>query len=923
MALSYEQYQQKKAMLASGGDFSEEAVQKTQAALDDYENRFLAKGAAADEKPLGPGESMRVIPTGNQPAVPTTDEALAQNLIRQLDPSHPLQPQALAIQPATTHPEGDPAAKDEWIRGDLSNPAGKVVVYEAPTRIVQQRLMENPQLFKALGYDAPLSPDAIMNIQPDVVQAYNDYNWRLAADAAAKAGKTAYRYSKAPWLSDGKNASLLDNLSTKIAPGGIGDGLHAYVMGVDTTGTFGVGTALSNAGLFDSAEDKARYAGNPPAPAPDAPQPVAGGEVQGKDEIVNSPHQLARSTRELNDMLKEGNPALYTAGEVTGAVPALAAGAVKGLARGAASVAGLGGEALGAAAEGAAGAVSTGVDALKGWLPSNALWNYVLGNKPAQSAVGALVGGIGRPALASGISQGINEGATAAANYAASGDTGTDALDAAGRVAGATVGGAMLGAPFAAAHGLGEWTRWGKRYDELPGRMENLGAKVKPILGHVGPPALQEAKMAARATDVLPGDVLAEKLDQPIKGAAKAQEANVRSTVAERNAPVYASPEGQAPLPATELVTETVRELRKRTASKGADTTPSAVGTPGAEREARGIFNTNIEGVSVHPTDGAVRLTPEEAQAWLHPESKGALLESIDSKKPVALGGERLSKIDRDYADGYAFDPSELEHPNAGKDEAQKGGFLKQLEDAGVDSVYVLPRQHDALRQESVIARLRPSTADTANNRDLGALYHAALRDRDLRSVNGEPGGWSAMQQQNSQQLGAAKDIRKRAAPKEGGAYSAVVGIGNRQPGQSRTWAALQQTAQQAGGENPELLRAARMAAPLDRLQQMGGLGSAAHKGLFGLSALGDMLHLRGVYPVTRMLEQVPHGGEGGRIIPAIADYVARGDRQDAANESQRAAYEKAIAAAPPPPKATTRRRNLYRARPKAEEQSK
>ena len=71
---------------------------------------------------------------------------------------------------------------------------------------------------------------------------------KQAAEAAAKGGKTAYRYARAPYLTSGPNASILDSLSTKLGnmPG---DVMQAFVMGYDNTANFGIGNAISDAGL--------------------------------------------------------------------------------------------------------------------------------------------------------------------------------------------------------------------------------------------------------------------------------------------------------------------------------------------------------------------------------------------------------------------------------------------------------------------------------------------------------------------------------------------------------------------------------------------------------------------------------------------------------------------------------------------------
>lgn len=983
MIASYSEYLKKKALLASGGDFSEEAVAKVQAALDEYDNNFLAKGAAANEMPLKPDEGVRLIGEAAKAQAPTQDE-LAQQLIARLDPSHPLVPQALAIQPATTHPKGDDAAKDEWLRGDLDNPNGKVVVYDAPARVVRKDLVDNPQLFAALGLEAPLSPDAVMTIKPgdSTYQAYNDFKWREAAGAAAKKGKTAYRFSKAPYLGDGKSASILNTLSTKVGYGVLpaAEQAQAFVLGVDKGADFGAGGAIADTnafapsdkpGMFQTEESKKRW----DASMKNAPR------RESKDEIVGGIPE-GTPPRERNDMVKEENPLTYTGGDILGTLaPWGLANKVFG------GALGVTGKAL---AGPGAGALRTGAAELAG---------SALGGAAVQAG---------------------HEAVNAGASYAQTGSAGTTLPEVGGRLKDAAEGGAAWSLPGVAAQGLGNAVRTSARYEGLPGTVEKLnGGKVYPFVGHATPPVVSEAQQAARARSipVEPVDVLAENLKAPLTEAAKGHVAEVKAEVHRNTAEVKASPEGRQLLPAEKTAKTALAQLRERTSSAGGDA-PTPVGVPNADRPVKGIFNSNIEGVSVRPRKGWIPVSVKESESFLSPVWRKRALRAANTPhepvmRPGTRRGEELATVPEGgalaaretptgieraepggplarrqppeptpeasmrapgaahpelEASNTRFSPEGPDHRRAsvppserpatnteptgggpilrgsrpqrpteatahetgpqgepapknpkmtssyegprgsrwkrrgeGEPEAapaetsqewkkniQPGTYGQEMARRGVKTVYVAPRRYDAEHHETVIRQLRRKGADTPNDRDLTAIYHAALEDRDARTWQGEPGAWSAMQQRHQAQIGAAKETQKLAAPNPRAAYQAVVGVGNHQPGQSENVRALEDTAARAGGNALEQLRGARVMQPLARLKSMGGFGRQAHGGAFGLSALSDAMMLRGIYPVTRALE----GRQLGRLATVGTDRDQEAAARRARDEQHRGEYE-------------------------------
>jgi len=440
MTISAQQYERVKKRLAEqGAELSPEVREKALAAVTEFENQFLAKGVGAGQ-PRPEGDQLQVISQGPQ----VTADSLANDVKRKLDPSLPVQPQVLSIQPSTTHPQGDQAAKDEWIRGELSNPNGLVVVYDAPAQTVRQKIMEDPQILKALGYDMPLTPDAVMNIQSgdSIHQAYNDYMWRQVADAGVKAGKTPYRYSKAPWMQSGGASGVLDTLGTKLKAGAMpaAETATAYVMGVDELANFGLASQVARSGAFDDDEytkqKKAENAKNyPPRPtAIPGAKPMGG----GNDEMVGG----IGSDDYADDMdaIREEHPVAVKAGQVVGAVPGAVEAGGKLLAKGGAKVVGALAPAAKAAAEGVEAAAGRGLEALSHWNPANSLWEWVTSKTPTAvpGGVGASMLGAARTtaqgAVAAGAHQLGNEAVKAGVELATTGDTGSTVSGASRRV---------------------------------------------------------------------------------------------------------------------------------------------------------------------------------------------------------------------------------------------------------------------------------------------------------------------------------------------------------------------------------------------------------------------------------------------------------------------------------------------------------
>lgn len=590
MALTYEKYQKLQALLKDPNkDFSDEARARAQSAVDAYKNDFMARGKYADEPPLAEGENDRILAVSN-PTGPSEhpDAARVQGLIAQLDPTFSLPAQALALQPATTHPQGDEAAKDEWIRGDLNNPNGLVVAYDLPVSEVRKKLLEQPQLFKALQLSIPADPEAVMAIEEgdSTHQAFNDYMFREAAEKATAAGKTIYRYSKAPWLSEGNGAGFLQTLKTKwdTMPA---DAPQAFVLGYDDTANFGAGRAAQESGssFLQSAlggfsdEDAAKLGMKRPEPSFEK----VGGMPEGQ------------SAQERNDALVESNPTAHTLGQ--------------------------------------------SLSMLAPWTAANRLWGWVVGEGAeagAKTALRGVASGAGRGAAAGAADQTVREGAQAASSYAATGDSGTTLAESGERIAAAAGGAALPASLLRGAGGLArqvtEEVKWGDAYKGAPGRVEALGVEPKIGRGHVAPEVVQNAERRGRVEGGKSAlTVLAEDLDEPLADAANYRQADVERIGKGNAAEHYATREGKATLPMRNLAEAAAERLRGLTSEvpKGR---LKGVAKPHAESPVRDIFNQNIEGISDRATKNGVELSVQEARAFL----EGRWLWKLVPKKDAA-----------------------------------------------------------------------------------------------------------------------------------------------------------------------------------------------------------------------------------------------------------------------------------------------
>lgn len=508
-----------------------------------------------------------------------------------LIPSLSLLPQLLSAQPATTHPAGDRAAENEWIRSGGKDAKNAVFVYDVPLAVAKKDLLEHPEKLRALypniiEHDPnAFTPESIMAMDHDS-ELYDDYQnrvWLDTADAAAAAGKTAYRYSKAPYLHKDGAGSVLPNLKLKLegAVQPYGEGVTAFVMGVDDINAIGAGQAA------------ARVAGADMTPL----NPLGSERVGGV---------TASDPTERFAQLREEHPALHFGGQALGMLSGW-------------------------------GPVAWGFgQIMRGGKGAAALMG---GSLPARVAAGTAAGSLGAAAMQAG-SDAIEMGADTL--------TGTEGIqpeDMPGRAAHA----AAVGAPFAlAGAGASELAskrvndiKWGNRYNGAPGQLgEDLGRDIK-FSAISGPksPALEELKVRGRKARAEPGDLIARDIAKPIASVLDQDVKGVLEHVSETRERFIRSPEGKAPLPVKNFLEATTKELRADMQASGRQGVPKVVGKRGSGDDLVDLFNTQVDTVSLEPVEGAVALSPEEAQAFLGRNFHRDLLRAKPVKAPP--GGPR------------------------------------------------------------------------------------------------------------------------------------------------------------------------------------------------------------------------------------------------------------------------------------------
>jgi hypothetical protein len=282
----------------------------------------------------------------------------------------------------------------------------------------------------------------------------------------------------------------------------------------------------------------------------------------------------------------------------------------------------------------------------------------------------------------------------------------------------------------------------------------------------------------------------------------------------------------------------------------------------------RGRFNDTITDFSLQPVEGAVEMTPEQAEAFLTPYRKGELRAKVappvKKKAPEPAGGARDVEPEQ-LTLGRKFDIPE--------DEA----LDVELRRRGIDKVYAVPRRYNAQQHEQAIRSYQKLDDPTdPNARERKQLYIAALQDRDARPMNGQPGAWSAQQRENEAMIAAAKEDARLVGNDP---HRAVVNYAEQKPGEAPLVEAVRRAADRAGVRDQ--LDGIRGLSPWMDLQQQLGAGSVAGNVTPGGRVMGasrsnivNNAALRMLYPLSQrhVMPGVRAGVEGVEQFRAESD---------------------------------------------------
>lgn len=607
--MTFEEYQQAKAMLAEPEDpddpIPDEDRSAAQAAIEAYENQNLQgwAGAGPDkfagQAPVPGGLGLVGVygqggagGAGPDPAT-LQDKAQTAGVREQLDQARAVPPvapepdpvlslnrhqdllaQGLALQPATTHVAGDKAAEQEWVSSAGENARGAVFAYEPPLAIVKKRFMEDPAFSAAIYPESPPRPEEIMAMETTdaMYQKAADLYWRETADGAAKAGKTAYRYSKAPWLHGDGAVETIRHLGMQ-ALGGIkpaSEGINAFVMGVDDTGAFGALRA-------------GQETANPEVTEPN--------ELLGIDSAGGIPTADAKTR---NQLTIDEHPVLHTLGQGVGAL------------------------APWGAANKVFNFVAGGVKRVAG---------------PAAGVAKRLASSAAAGATASSAVQAGQEGVDAATSWLQTGDTGTTFQAAGERVLDAAPIGLGLGTVSGAIPELATGGRKAinSRFRGMPQRLEDSGGATFSV--RKGPQLSPQTEAVIEAADLAgnrPGDVIAKQIAPDIKRAADIEVKAVIEEVGQRKQEFFASSEGKQRLPLTNGMEKAAEVLRRKHQPTDGDLKAAT----DKIAKIKGFFNLHVGGVSTTPKPGAIKLSAEEAETFLSRVHQKKLLPKKGKQAP-------------------------------------------------------------------------------------------------------------------------------------------------------------------------------------------------------------------------------------------------------------------------------------------------
>ncbi len=210
---------------------------------------------------------------------------------------------------------------------------------------------------------------------------------------------------------------------------------------------------------------------------------------------------------------------------------------------------------------------------------------------------------------------------------------------------------------------------------------------------------------------------------------------------------------------------------------------------------------------------------------------------------------------------------------------ASAGGLALALKKRGITKVYAVPRRYDAQQHEVRIGQLQDLTKDpkAPGGREAKERYAAALRDRDQRTLDGQPGGWSARQHEVSQRLSKleenitlaeAEAKRKATANRDapgGTAQKRLVRYSQQKPGELPLKKEIEAAGKAAGVEGD--LRDLRLIDPLQQLRGAQAPRRASPGSKTGIiGSVADAGALRLAYPALHSLGSEAHFSRGGLL---------------------------------------------------------
>jgi hypothetical protein len=869
-----------------------------------------------EEKELAELEELERLEAEEAAASPA-DKAKAAEIGSVVSPAVSVPAQVLSAQPATTDPRGDEAAQSDWVVKGTDAAKQATMVYEPPLRKAKEELLGNPQLISALFPDEQIPPEFIQNMDAnsDIYKAYADHKWNDARWAAAESGTTAYRYSKAPWLQGGAAAGLspLGTLGTKLK-GSVNpliEGANALILGVDDTAAFGAGRAAGEA--VD------RATGNPT-------------EELNQQRVEEYPglHTAGRvaglfTPAGVMGLLGKGASAL-TRGAGAAAAKAGGGAIAQGAAKLAASVpaAAVGGAAAQAGREGVQAASSLSKTGETGTTLGEAADRSVAaGLDPANLWMG--LGGEGAGMIAGGLARGIARSPHYRGNIERVEQLGGEI---------------KLGRGPVGSEGAEAAIKEGRTRDISPQDViaERIAPKIAEAENAVAQGNFQGAKKLKDEAKISHGEAKKQYFATPEGKAMLAPVETLETNLKHLRSKVAAGPGGGLrPIGNAEGVALTRAEFSGDVARVSTKPVPGAIELTPEEAElflAPALTNKlapkpktppaaptpagggpNTQGVNViqgagptpvqsagpptagppapaAPGRGALRgssTVPVGPGPEMHKGQQETMeLEGLrNARGPMQREARRMEALADTVKLGGALGAGAAgaADGDSGAMGASAVGLALALKKRGISKVYAVPRRYDAQQHEVRIGQLQDLTKDpkAPNAREAKERYAAALRDRQQRPMNGQPGAWSAMQDAASKQfkdlddklaLAEADAKRKGSAKKDapgGTAAKRLVRYSQQRPGELPLKKEIGAAGAQAGVTQD--LRDLRLLDPLQQLRQgmvprrstpggkTGLIGAAADQAALRLlypgmrSAGSDASHLRGGLLGTKALQ--------------------------------------------------------------------